>query len=730
MLLAFSFRIWKLAEIPSGLLWDEGGSGLDVLPLFHSQWPVFFEAHSGHEPLLFYAQALSLKWFGWSPLSLRLPAVFFTTLAVAAGFLAIRRLFGVRVALVASFLMAVAQWQVSMGRLGRDNSALPLFASLSVFWLIVWMTTRRSWAAAALCGLCFGLVLYTYSPGRFLIFVVAVVWLRVFAEGSRGRLALIKEGAVFAVSAVLVFLPLAYYFLHHPSSFLERAGQLSIFNPAFGPPVANWLRAVQATLLMFSFTGEPGWDKTSSGQPMFDPVTSVFFMAGLVLALYRWRRLRYFVVLVWASVMLVPLMLTARDLPDFGRVIGIAPAIFVFPALAVDELVRRWHASRWFLYAGATALAAFSCWQYFAVWENAPGRLQTYRPEVLAAAQSTVGRLLEPNPPSAVYLGAPDDHDAVTDFVIAGLDTEHPALAPRLIGYDARYTRVLPPAGAESYVIAPGRPAITSLPAPEKTLSTSLEGGAVQLRGYDLPVRVAPGHVLEFRVEWRPSRASTIPVTFFAHLLDYSQQRGVASLDQNGFPAGEWRGGEIVLSTFPLDVAPTTPTGVYWLEFGAYTDGGRRLQIAQGEDRLLLGPVVIAPANSINQTPIAEMGGVVGLLPSRLSQTGQILDVHLRWLPRQPFGQDYSVFLHILDGAGKLVAQADGPPAGGQWPTRYWLAGVPVDDGRAVTLPAGLPAGRYVVAAGLYRLDTGERLEAVPAGPEPGSALVGSIRLD
>jgi len=74
VLLAFFFRIWQLAEVPSGLLWDEGATGIDVVPLFHGQFPIFFAAHSGHEPLLFYAQAGALWLFGWSSFSLRQPA--------------------------------------------------------------------------------------------------------------------------------------------------------------------------------------------------------------------------------------------------------------------------------------------------------------------------------------------------------------------------------------------------------------------------------------------------------------------------------------------------------------------------------------------------------------------------------------------------------------------------------------------------------------------------------
>jgi 4-amino-4-deoxy-L-arabinose transferase-like glycosyltransferase len=689
---------------------------------------IFFPNNSGHEPAMAYAHAATLKLFGWTAFSMRLPNAFFTTLAVAATFLLARRLFGWRVAWLAAFLEAVAFWQVAINRTATRSSMLILFGILVVYWLDRWLKGEHPWRSAALCGLFAGLAQYVYTPARFLAVVIAAMWLAAFVRAAKRR-RLVAQGAAAAGIAAAVFAPLGWYFVHHPEDFSQRATQVSIFNPALGPVWQNALSALKVAFLMFGVDGEPGWDRDIAHQPMFDPILAVLFFAGILLALWRWRKPGYVLALTWLLAMMAPMVLTSPGWPDFGRAIGTAPAVFLFPAIAAAALWRRWPASQWLLGAGAAALVAVSSWQYFGIWAGARGTQFSYRPGVVAAGQSAVARLLAPDPPSAVYFGAPDDHDAVAAFITAGLDTQHPALGPRLIGYDARNTQVLPPAGAESYVLASDRPALTALPALANRLDVALQG-ALQVQGYDLPASIAPGQSLDFRVQWRPAGPSAMPVTLFAHLLDYSQQHVVASLDQNGFPAGEWRGGETVLSTFPLDVPAATPAGVYWLEFGAYTDGGRRLRTDRGDDRLLLGPVVIAGPTSPGQTPIAELGGRVGLLRSTVTQRGQALDVGLQWLPSQSLGQDYSVFVHVLDGTGRLVAQADGPPAGGQWPARYWLPGVPVDDARAVNLPGGLPAGRYAVAAGLYRLDTGERLQpATPAGPEPGSVLVGSVQL-
>ena len=247
--------------------------------------------------------------------------------------------------------------------------------------------------------------------------------------------------------------------------------------------------------------------------------------------------------------------------------------------------------------------------------------------------------------------------------------------------------------------------------------------------GYDLPATIKPGETLTFRAHWRPERGVDAPITFFAHLVDYSGRQTFAAFDHNGFPPSLWHGGEMVTATFPLPVPAETPAGVYWVEFGAYTTRGERLLTNVGEDQDELGPVVVLPRETAAGTPVARLGEVVGLLPPVVRRAGDGLDVDLRWLPAGPLSREHAVFVHVLDASGKLVAQADGPPAGGRWRAPYWLPNVAVDDARHVTLPPGLPSGVYRVTAGLYQPETGERLPASPAGPEPGSALLGEVTL-
>jgi hypothetical protein len=83
---------------------------------------------------------------------------------------------------------------------------------------------------------------------------------------------------------------------------------------------------------------------------------------------------------------------------------------------------------------------------------------------------------------------------------------------------------------------------------------------------------------------------------------------------------------------------------------------------------------------------------------------------------------DYTVFIHLLDLQGNLVAQFDSPPAAGAYPTSLWNPGEIIADEHRL---GELPPGRYALQIGLYRLDTGRRLPV--AGTPDGTVKLAEI---
>jgi hypothetical protein len=117
------------------------------------------------------------------------------------------------------------------------------------------------------------------------------------------------------------------------------------------------------------------------------------------------------------------------------------------------------------------------------------------------------------------------------------------------------------------------------------------------------------------------------------------------------------------------------------------------------------------------QTPLGlRLGEGIEILGFDLGpdpvRAGAALDLILYWRSLAPVRTRYTVFVHVLDAQGRIVAQVDAPPAQGARPTTGWLPPEVITDRHVLQLPEALPAGSYVLTAGLYDPRTGARLAA------------------
>lgn len=89
-------------------------------------------------------------------------------------------------------------------------------------------------------------------------------------------------------------------------------------------------------------------------------------------------------------------------------------------------------------------------------------------------------------------------------------------------------------------------------------------------------------------------------------------------------------------------------------------------------------------------------------LESDQVQAGQPLLLTLFWEGMRPMDRDYTVFVHLVDENGQLVAQTDGQPGGGTRPTSGWQPGEGVQDSYAVPLATDIAPGDYTLQVGMY----------------------------
>lgn len=97
-------------------------------------------------------------------------------------------------------------------------------------------------------------------------------------------------------------------------------------------------------------------------------------------------------------------------------------------------------------------------------------------------------------------------------------------------------------------------------------------------------------------------------------------------------------------------------------------------------------------------------------------RAGDMLMVHITWQPLQPLAQDFKVFVHLVDSRDNVLAQYDGQPRAGSYPTSQWIPGEMIDDAYPIYFPADALAAPYRIFVGLYDEPTLQRL-AVPDDP-------------
>lgn len=281
------------------------------------------------------------------------------------------------------------------------------------------------------------------------------------------------------------------------------------------------------------------------------------------------------------------------------------------------------------------------------------------------------------------------------------------------------------------------------MPAMSHSLDVVFDG-KIKLLGYELPSRRAtPGDGLPVTLYWQGLDWFSEEFVIFTRLLDNQQvaRGGYDRLARENYSTLLWAPGEIITDGFAVPIEPDAPNGVYWLSVGWYrplagqAESLPLLNIETGQPTeataVTIGPIKVgAPPPEVMIAPAqpqvavtASLGDVIELVgfdapalsDSPAVVSAETLDLTLYWTARQPMETAYAVFVHVRNQAGEIVAQGDGPPAQGLYPTNLWDTGETVRDRRQLSL-AALAPGAYELAVGMYDLASGVRL------PVPGTA--------
>ena len=256
--------------------------------------------------MFFFLQSLFMRVFGSTITGLRMLSALLGTLTITATYFLVRELHGRRLALATATLLAAYAFHIHYSRLGLNNIADPLWATL-VFFLIIRAVQKQRRGYYIAAGLALGFSMYFYIGAR-LVWVMLAVFLAFWMIqdfhtlwSQRGNFVLM------GIVALLILLPLIPWFISHPETFWGRYGSMGIIPSGWlmqtaqntgQSPLAIILERTRHALLLFNTYPET-FGFYAPQQPLLDTISAVLFVFGLAFSIYKLKDRAYFLFVMW-----------------------------------------------------------------------------------------------------------------------------------------------------------------------------------------------------------------------------------------------------------------------------------------------------------------------------------------------------------------------------------------------------------------------------------------------
>jgi hypothetical protein len=239
-----------------------------------------------------------------------------------------------------------------------------------------------------------------------------------------------------------------------------------------------------------------------------------------------------------------------------------------------------------------------------------------------------------------------------------------------------------------------------------------------------LPILNGDTNMVTAVLYWRSLRELDANYSVFLH-LDAPNGQTFATADEvhpENIPTRNWPPGLYLRNPLYLEIPADLPPIRYEVNVGLYNrQSNERLAVLPAGEAttFTLGSIWLTPPQpALPSEPLAHFGPHITLwqilYPSADDQA-----LVLSWQTGQPLDQNNTIFIHLLDSGGNLLAQADGAPYAGLYPLSNWQPGQIITDMRPLTSLLPNPADLAAVAVGVYNPVTGERLSATDAAGQP-----------
>ena len=245
----------------------------------------------------------------------------------------------------------------------------------------------------------------------------------------------------------------------------------------------------------------------------------------------------------------------------------------------------------------------------------------------------------------------------------------------------------------------------------------------LKLLGYDLArTTFAPGETITLTMYTESIYPPYATVAWRIELLDRAGNV-VSKVERdpfaNKFPVQRWHPGEIARDEWSLAFPANAAPGVYDVRMSLFRRASGEVRsvfriASSGAVQQHLDAAPIARVKIPLPPPSADEQRAMTRLAARVGDAFKLLgyaiqsrrgaptiELALYWQSIAPTEKDFTVFAHLLDASGTIIAQSDAMPGRGAYPTSIWDAGEIVKDTHALALSANARAP-FSLVIGMY----------------------------
>jgi 4-amino-4-deoxy-L-arabinose transferase-like glycosyltransferase len=357
LIFAASLRLYKLADVPHGMTWDEaaiGYNGYAILTTRRDEWifklPVSFRSFGDYKaPFAIYLNGFFTFLFGLNLWAVRLPFVL-VGIGAVLGMILLTKELGIKIgwqkkqifwlSLISGIILATSPWHLHYSRTGFESGMALGFTVWGAFLLMrAYNGVKLNWLSLYSSVFFFVLTLYTYHSSKIvtpLLVLAILIWSKdkVFKH--------FKHLLLSGLGGLVILFPLIKDSIYGKG--LERAGTL-IFNQSDSvvEVVQTFVTQFIAHLTpSFLVMGETTSFRHGDGKwGVLLPITYFLVLAGIVFSIKKLKEGKvdrnYLFIFFWILAGITPAALGAELVPHSNRALLALPGFLLLAIYGLND---------------------------------------------------------------------------------------------------------------------------------------------------------------------------------------------------------------------------------------------------------------------------------------------------------------------------------------------------------------------------------------------------------